>query len=409
MTSRVAGSRTAPGSACSRLPLAVAFVIALAALAGACRDTAPPAAVRGTVTSADAASASAPAAGLAALVPEQPPSTLDAARAAEFLALPLACVDRPWPNKPSHVYDDAIGFLPPEAVTPAFSGCFDWHSAVHGHWSLVRLLRRFPDLPRAAEARAALARRLTPAHLAAEAAFFAEERSRTFERPYGWGWLLRLQAELEGWDDPQGRAAAAAVRPLAQQLGALLRDYLDRLSLPIRAGTHANTAYALAHALDYARAVGDAPLAAAIETRARAFYGADRDCPTDYEPSGEDFLSPCLAEADLLRRVLAPEEFVRWLDGFLPAADSPAFRPLLAPPEVRDRKDPRIGHLIGLSFHRAGCFEGIARALPPDDPRGPLFVNLARLHVADGLRQMMDSGYGGEHWLASFAIIALTE
>jgi hypothetical protein len=332
---------------------------------------------------------------------------LDGDRAATFLKLPLACVDRLWPNKPSHVYDDALAFLPPEAATPAFSGCFDWHSAVHGHWSLVRLLRRHPDVPGGAAARDALRRRLSAANLAQELAFFGEERSRTFERPYGWGWLLRLQAELEAWDDPLGRELAGTVRPLAARLATLLVDYLERLSLPIREGTHANTAFALAHALDYARQVGDETLAAAIAARARAYYGADRDCPLAYEPSGEDFVSPCLAEADLMRRVLSPAELPGWLDDFLPAADSPAFRRLLTPPEPKDRKDPRIGHLIGLCFHRAWGLAGLAAALPDDDPRRPLFERLADLHRAEGLRQMEDSGYGGEHWLASFAILAL--
>lgn len=327
---------------------------------------------------------------------------------ARLLAMPLACVDRPWPNKPSHVYDDVIAFLPPEAVTPAFSGCFDWHSAVHGHWTLVRLLRLAPGVDGAERARAALGRRLSPANLARERAFFEEERSATFERPYGWGWLLRLQAELEAWDDPLGRELAANVRPLARQIAARLVDYLGRLSLPIRVGTHANTAYALAHALDYARVVHDDALAATIERRVRDFYGADVGCPTDYEPSGEDFLSPCLAEADLMRRVLPPAELVAWLDGFLPHPLSPRFRTLLTPPEIRDREDPRIGHLIGLCFHRAAAFRGLAGALPDGDARKTPFENLAARHLAAGLDLMAGSGYGGEHWLGTFAVFAMT-
>jgi len=380
---------------------AAALALALLALA-ACQAPAPQ-------TGPDAApSPAARFAAVAAQVPDRAPVALDETRAAAFLKLPLACVDRLWPNKPSHVYDGPIAFLPPEAATPAFSGCFDWHSAVHGHWSLVRLLRSHPGVAGAAAAREALRRRLSATNLAQEGAFFAEERSRTFERPYGWGWLLRLQAELEAWDDPQGRELAATVRPLATRLATLLVDYLERLSLPNREGTHANTAFALAHALDYARQVGDEALARSLAERARAYYSADRDCPTDYEPSGEDFLSPCLAEADLMRRVLPPEELRGWLDGFLAAPDDPAFRPLLAPPEPKDRKDPRIGHLIGLCFHRAWCFGGLAGALPAADARKGLFERLARLHVAEGLRQMEDSGYGGEHWLASFAILALS-
>jgi hypothetical protein len=180
------------------------------------------------------------------------------------------------------------------------------------------------------------------------------------------------------------------------------------LSVPIRAGTHPNTAFAMAHMLDYARAAGDRELAGVIKKRAKDFYAGDRDCPTAYEPSGEDFISPCLAEADLMRRVLDRKEFVTWLDGFLPPLSSKKFRPLLAPAEIKDLKDPKIGHLIGLSLQRAWCYRGIAGALDEQDPRRPFFLKLARLHRHTAVTQMFDSGYGGEHWLASFAIHLLT-
>lgn len=209
-------------------------------------------------------------------------------------------------------------------------------------------------------------------------------------------------------DDPDARRWTAAVKPLAAFLSAATRTYLDRLTVPIRAGTHANTAFALVHMLDAARATDDRSLATAIERRARDFYLDDRGCPTDYEPSGEDFISPCLTEADLMRRVLDRKEFVAWLDRFLPPPASDRFRPLLTPVAVKDRHDPRIGHLIGLAFQRAWCFEGIASSLPDSDPRKALFVRLARLHRRDGLNQMFDSGYGGSHWLASFALYLLT-
>ncbi|MBW2454277.1 MAG: DUF2891 domain-containing protein [Deltaproteobacteria bacterium] len=334
---------------------------------------------------------------------------LDRAQASRLVGLSLGCVDRAFPNKPSHVYDGQETFRPPQDVTPAFYGCFDWHSAVHGHWAMVRVLRRFPELPEAARIRRALDEHLRVAPLGRELAFFQEKRSQTFERPYGWGWLLRLAAELHSWQDDDARRWEAALQPLASFFAGQLTDYLGRLSRPIRAGTHANTAFALVHGLDYARAVGDTDLAKAIEQRSREFYGADTECPTAYEPSGEDFISPCLVEADLMRRVLPPKRFVAWLDAFLPPFDSAKFRPLLETVEVRDRHDPRIGHLIGLFLQRAWCMEGIAAALPKGDPRAALLEKAARLHGHKAITIMFDSGYGGEHWLASFAVYLLTE
>ncbi|MBN2495349.1 MAG: DUF2891 domain-containing protein [Deltaproteobacteria bacterium] len=337
------------------------------------------------------------------------PFDLDAAGASRFAALSLACTERAWPNKPSHVYEAEAELRPPAELTPAFFGCFDWHSAVHGHWAMARLLGRVEGLREADAIRARLDAHLTPERLARERDFLALERSLTFERPYGWGWLFRLHAELASHPDPDFKRWAAAARPLYDLLAARFRDYLSRLSAPVRAGTHPNTAFAMSHALDAARSTGDEELARAVAQRARDFFLADRSCPLGYEPSGEDFISPCLAEADLMRRVLAGEDFARWLSGFLPAVSSPAFGSLTRPPEVRDRTDPRIGHLIGLDFHRAWCLRGIARALPASDPRRPVFERLARIHAAAGLEQMEGSGYGGEHWLASFAIYLLTD
>lgn len=386
-------------------PLRPLFLAALAAAATACRDAPPP------VPAPPAAATPPPAVGApatpppaAVAVPEVP--ALDAAKAGELAALSLACVDREYPNKPGSVVDGDATVVPPRLRTPAFFGCFDWHSAVHGHWTMAAILRRFPDAPRAADIRAALDRHLAPDRIAAEVAFFELPRNRTFERPYGWAWLLRLAAELRAWDDPDARRWADALAPLGDLLARRTADYLARLSVPCREGTHQNTAFALAHVLDWARAAGDDGTAATIVARARDFYLADRACPVAYEPSGEDFVSPCLAEADLMRRVLPPDAFAGWLDAFLPDPASDAFGPLRRPAEVRDAHDPRIGHLIGLSFHRAWTMAGIAGALAADDPRGATLRDLARLHLASGLRQMGDSGYSGEHWLASFAMFA---
>jgi hypothetical protein len=338
----------------------------------------------------------------------RPPAlpALDAATAGDLAALSLACVDREYPNKPGSVVDGDDAVVPPRLRTPAFFGCFDWHSAVHGHWTMTAILRRFPETPRAAAIRDALDRHLAPDRITAEVAFFGLPRNRTFERPYGWAWLLRLAAELHGWDDEDAGRWREALVPLADLLAQRTTDYLDRLSVPCREGTHQNTAFALAHVLDWARTTGNEVVAAAVAARARDFYLADRQCPVVYEPSGEDFVSPCLAEADLMRRALPPDAFATWLDGFLPDPASDAFAPLRRPAEIRDPEDPRIGHLIGLSFHRAWTMKGIADALDGNDPHRALLHDLASIHLASGLETMAGSGYGGEHWLASFALFA---
>jgi len=341
-------------------------------------------------------------------LPDKGELKLDQKLASRFAGLSLGCIDREYPNKPSNILDGDQTVLPPRKLSPAFFGCFDWHSAVHGHWALIRLLKTFPDLPEAQTIRRKLSAQLTVVKLEAELAYFKLDRNRTFERPYGWGWLLRLACELHNFDDPDAKLWAAALKPLADFLAGRITNYLGKLSVPVREGTHSNTAFALVHALDYARAVGDHKLSRAIERRTLDFFKDDRACPTAYEPSGEDFISPCLAEADLMRRVLSPAEFIKWLDDFLPALDSDQFAPLRTAVEVKDIKDPKIGHLIGLALQRAWCFEGIAIALPQTDLRRAVFTKLARLHRHEALRQMFESGYGGEHWLASFAIYLMT-
>jgi hypothetical protein len=333
---------------------------------------------------------------------------LDRETASALVSLSLKCVDKEYPNKLDHVFDSDESVRPPRELTPAFCGCFDWHSAVHGHWAMVRVLKTFPDLPEAPAIRAALNRHLTPANIAAEVKQILPKSNKLFERPYGWGWLLRLAAELHTWDDPDARRWEASLQPLTDLITRRTIEYLPRLSLPVRAGTHSSTAFSLAHMLDYARATDNRDLESAVERAARTFYLQDQDCPTDYEPSGEDFISPCLAEADLMRRILPPEAFASWLDKFLPPFTSPKFKPLLALPEVKDPQDPRIGHLIGLGFQRAWALKGIAAGLPPDDPRRPVLERLAELHCGESFGLISRSGYGGEHWLATFTIYYLT-
>ncbi len=346
---------------------------------------------------------------LLAALPTSKAYVLDEERAVEFARLSLTCVDQEYPNKPSNVVDGDDTVKPPRELHPAFFGCFDWHSAVHGHWAMLRLLKTFSGIPIRGEIRKTLSSHLTPAKIAVELAYYKEKYHDLFERPYGWGWLLRLVAELHTFDDEDAKTWANNLRPLGEHLSGLTRKYLDTLSVPVRAGTHHSTAFALTHIHDYAVAIDDLPLKEAVERRSRDFYESDTDCPTAYEPSGEDFISPCLVEADLMRRVLPKREFVSWLDRFLPRLDSAEFKPVLNPPVVKDRKDPKIGHLIGLALQRGASYNGIAKALPEDDPRRPVFLRLAEVHRDDGLAQMFDSGYGGAHWLASFAIYLLTD
>ncbi|HUT78933.1 MAG TPA: DUF2891 domain-containing protein, partial [Polyangia bacterium] len=279
-------------------------------------------------------------------LPEPGLPAFDAERAVSFARLSLACVEREYPNKPGDVLAGDHEVAAPRAIHPAFFGCFDWHSAVHGHWALVRVLKTFPKIGIAADIRVALDRRLRPEVLGRELRHFDASYNRLFERPYGWAWLLRLQAELLTWDDPDARRFAEALRPLASRLAELLAGYTKILSVPVRAGTHNSTAFAFTHALDYARAAGDIELERILVARSLDYFLADRDCPGGWEPSGEDFISPCLVEADLMRRVLPGPGFARWLDGFLPDPASSALEPLRRPAAVLDPEDPRVGHLI---------------------------------------------------------------
>jgi len=333
---------------------------------------------------------------------------LPAAAVARFAELALHCVGREYPNKIAHVMKSDADALPPHTLTPAFYGCFDWHSAVHGHWLLVRLLRSYPQAPWAAQVRAALQKSFTPAKLQAEAAYLGGADRASFERPYGLAWLLQLGTELGQWDSLEARAWLQALRPLQDTVAQRLRTWLPKLSRPVRSGEHSQTAFALGLWLDWARAQrpADPALLALLQERARAYYLADVRCPVEYEPSGEDFLSPCLAEADVMRRVLPQPEFTSWLAQFLPTAalDSVALRPQV----VTDPSDGKLAHLDGLNLSRAFMLEGIAAALPAGEPRLPKLRALAAAHRAAGLREVTDAHYEGSHWLGSFATYLVT-
>ncbi len=340
--------------------------------------------------------------------PARADEPLPAAAVARFADLALACVHQEYPNKIAHVMQGDADAQPPRALTPAFCGCFDWHSAVHGHWLLARLARLHPGAAFAPRARAALARSLTPANLAAEVRYLEGPDRASFERPYGLAWLLQLHAELREWDDPQARAWAADVEPLARVCAGRLTTWLPKLTRPVRAGEHSQTAFALGLALDWARATGDTASSAVFEAAIRRFFLADRDCPLDYEPSGEDFLSPCLAEAVAVARVLPPEEFARWLEGLLPGLPHDGRSDWLAPGVVSDPSDGKLIHLYGLNLSRAWMLEGIAARLPGGDPRRAGLLAAARAHREASLPHVTAEHYGGGHWLGSFATYLVT-
>ncbi len=338
----------------------------------------------------------------------QTPAGVDAAAAQRFADLALACVHKEYPNRISHTLAGDADVKPPRELTPAFCGCFDWHSAVHGHWLLVRLMRTFPDAPFVSKARGAIAKSLTSAHVAAEVRYLEGPGRADFERPYGLAWLLQLAAELKEWRDPQAKEWADTLAPLERAAAARMKAWLPKLSYPIRIGEHTQTAFAFGLVLDWARSTGDAEMAALLERRSRDYYLADRACPMAYEPSGQDFLSPCLAEADLMRRVLPQPEFAKWLLGFLPRLPRDGSASWLRPTVVTDPADGKLAHLDGLNLSRAWMLEGIASALPPDDPRVGSLRAAAAAHRASGLAAVTGEHYEGGHWLGSFAVYLVT-
>ena len=344
---------------------------------------------------------------LASLLPLRA-AELEPSAADRFARLALACVDREFPNKPETVLESADDVRAPKADHPAFYGCYDWHSSVQGHWLLARLLRAAPGMASAPRAKEALDAHLSEAAIAAETRYLEKTSSRTFERPYGWAWTLRLASELRAGDDPQSKVWSERMRPLESAVVARFQDYLPKLTRPVRSGVHPDTAFALAQALDYARATEQHDFEKLLLSRASYYYGQDRACPLAYEPSGEDFFSPCLAEADLMRRVMAAKEYGRWLKRFLPQLGRGRTFPL-TPVSVTDPTDPKLVHLDGLNLSRAWMLRGIASALPPSDARRTILLKAAAAHETAGLARVSAGDYAGEHWLASFAVYLLTE
>ena len=332
----------------------------------------------------------------------------DIKAAERFASLAFACVHKEYPNKLSHVLNSDADVAPPRRLTPAFYGCYDWHSSVHGHWLLVRLVRTFHDAPFAAPASEALRNSLTAENIAQEAAYLRATGRASFERPYGLAWLLQLVAELREWEDPEAQQMAANLHPLEQAALERLKDWLPKLSHPVRIGEHDQTAFALGLMLDYARGTGDAKFAELVESKARQFYLSDKNCPLAYEPSGEDFLSPCLGEADVMRHVLPSRDFARWLRTFLPQISSSASNKWLQPVVSPDPSDPKLAHLDGLNLSRAWMLEGIATGLPKGDKRLPTIMAAAEEHRRAGLAAVTGKHYEGGHWLGSFAVYLVT-
>jgi hypothetical protein len=334
----------------------------------------------------------------------------DAKAAERFAKLALACVEKEFPNKISHVLKSDADVAPPRVLTPAFCGCYDWHSSVHGHWLLVRLVRTFPNASFAAPARETLKRSLTAEHLNKEAEYVRGQGRDTFERPYGLSWLLQLCAELREWDDPDAKEFSANLRPLEETAVQRLSAWLPKLSHPVRIGEHDQTAFGLGLMLDYARSAHNQEFEKLAADAARKYFMADTNCPLNYEPSGEDFLSPCLAEADVMRRVLPPPEFAKWLGKFMPpipaqAADA-SWLPVVVSP---DPSDAKLAHLDGLNLSRAWMLEGILAGLPKDDPRRPSLSAAAEAHRRAGLAAVTGEHYEGGHWLGSFAVYLTTK
>jgi DUF2891 family protein len=330
-------------------------------------------------------------------------SALEPGFAGRIAALALDCVHREYPNKISHVLSSDADALPPRRLTPAFYGCYDWHSAVHNHWLLARLTRLLPDASFAPSARAALEQSLGRENIAGEVAYLEGEGKQSFERPYGLAWLLQLAQELYEWTDPLAGDLTQNLLPLEQRAKQRLAGWLPKLQHPIRSGEHNQTAFALALTIDYARGTNAAVFLELLARRAREFYFNDKNYPLEYEPSGEDFLSPGLAEADVMRRVLAPQDFAAWLTGFF--RQSPIkLRPVVSP----DRSDPKFSHLDGLNLSRAWMLEGIASGLPETDSRRADLRSLAQAHAQAGLAAISGDHYVGSHWLGTFAVYLLT-
>jgi hypothetical protein len=346
--------------------------------------------------------------GFARAATAPPPATLNAPAAERFANLALRCLHQEYPNKIAHVLTSDADARSPRQLYPAFFGCYDWHSSVHGHWLLARLVHKYPGASFETAARAALARSLTAANIAAETAYLQRTGRASFERPYGLAWLLQLATELRSWNDPQAHEWLRALEPLEKESALRIKRWLPDLGYPIREGEHDQTAFSFGLIWDWATLANDQQMLDLLRDAAQRFYARDRACPLHYEPSGQDFLSPCLAEADFMRRVLDREPFTRWLSRAIPHIRR-SDGAWLVPAVVSNRADPKLAHLDGLNLSRAWMLRGIAQALSPKDWRVGALMASARQHAAAALPQVTGEHYEGGHWLGTFAVYLETD
>jgi len=318
--------------------------------------------------------------------------------------LPLNCINTEYPNKLGQTLENKEAIGEPSELHPAFYGCFDWHSSVHAHWSLVSLLKQFPGLERAETIREKLKESLSEENIQGEIDYFKREQSGSFERTYGWAWLLKLAEEIETWDDPLAEELGQNLAPLTDLIVEKYTEFLPKLNYPIRVGEHTNTAFGLSFAYDYADAVENNELKELIAERAKDFYLNDNNCPLSWEPSGFDFVSPCLEEVNIMRRVLPENAFDLWLEDFLPQLKSEDFD--IEVGEVSDRTDGKLVHLDGLNFSRAWVFYGLINQYPEKFSH---LQEIADRHVAHSFPNLVGDSYEGGHWLGTFAIYALQE
>lgn len=332
---------------------------------------------------------------------EIPTPTLDLAQANKLAALPIHCIQVEYPNKLNQTIGSDKDLQSPKELHPAFYGCFDWHSSVHGHWSLVYLVKKFPTLDQASEIKKILLATMSEENIEKEVAFFHGEHNKTYERTYGWAWLLKLAEELHTWDDETARTLEKNLQPLTDLIVQKYIEFLPKLKYPIRVGEHTNTAFGLTFAWDYAKTTNQTDLKNLLEKRAKEFYANDIDCPLTWEPSGYDFLSPCLQEAAMMKRVLDPAGFKKWFALFLPTLKKTDFT--LPVGEVSDRTDGKLVHLDGVNFSRAWCLFDIVH----DMPEYRHLKKIANTHIQYSLPNLVGDSYEGGHWLGSFAIYAL--
>ncbi|WP_242134731.1 DUF2891 domain-containing protein [Aestuariivivens marinum] len=326
---------------------------------------------------------------------------LNLEQANRLAELPLNCINTEYPNKLSQTIGSDTDLLPPRTLHPAFYGCFDWHSAVHGHWSLVSLLKQFPNIDHAEEIKQLLLNNLSKENIEAEVAYFQGAFNSSYERTYGWAWLLKLAEAIHTWDDEAARTLENNLQPLTDLLVEKYIEFLPKLNYPLRVGTHTNTAFGLSFAYDYAQSLNNKALKNAITQRAKYFFLTDKNCPMTWEPSGTDFLSPCLEEAALMKRILPKEEFKTWLHTFLPELKDINYT--LEVGLVSDRTDGHLVHLDGVNFSRAWSLYKIAEGLPEYEH----LMNIANHHINYSLPSIFGDSYEGGHWLGSFAIYAL--